>query len=156
MKKSLGNKRKFINDKQREKLLKLYMNFQNEKHSKIYDNEFFGYTKLAIEQPLLDEKGNIIKDKKGNPKPNPKLRDYERVPLLSADGKKQNTSEYFKKEIKTHLPNAWINTDKNTIGYEINFTKYFYEYKPLRSLEEIKKDLMELEKKSKKLFKKIV
>ena len=50
-------------------------------------------------------------------------------------GKK--SEEYFKKEVLPHLPDAWIDDSKTKIGYEINFTKYFYKFKPLRSLEEI-------------------
>ena len=46
---------------------------------------------------------------------------------------------------KPHLPNSWIDCSKDKTGYEINFTKYFYKYKPLRSVEEITKDLLERE-----------
>ena len=53
MKKSLGSKRKFIDDLQRVDLLKHYTNFEESEFSKIYDNEFFGYTKVTIEQPLV-------------------------------------------------------------------------------------------------------
>ena len=72
--------------------------------------------------------GNIVNDKKGNPKPNSKLRDNERVPLSD------NIEEYFNREVKPHLPKSWINTEKNSVGYEINFTKYFYKYQPTTSL----------------------
>ena len=44
------------------------MNFKESEHSKVFDNEYFGYTKITIEQPLLDDVGNIVNDKKGNPK----------------------------------------------------------------------------------------
>ena len=150
MKKSLGSKRKFINDNQRQELLNLYTNFEESEHSKIFDNEFFGYTKITVEQPLTDDKGDIINDKKGNPKPNSKLRDNERVPLSD------NIEEYFNREVKPHLPTSWINTEKNSVGYEINFTKYFYKYKPSRSVEDIKNELLELEEKSESLLKEII
>ena len=122
MKKSLGSKRKFIDDNQRQELLNLYTNFEESEHSKIFDNEFFGYTKITVEQPLIDDDGNIVNDKKGNPKSNSKLRDNERVRLSD------NIEEYFNREVKPHLPKSWINTEKNSVGYEINFTKYFYKY----------------------------
>ena len=150
VKKSLGSKRKFINDNQRQELLNLYTNFEESEHSKIFDNEYFGYTKITIEQPLLDDRGNIVNDKKGNPKPNSKLRDNERVPLGD------NIEEYFNREVKPHLPTSWINTEKNSVGYEINFTKYFYKYQPLRSVEDIKNELLELEQKSESLLKEII
>ncbi len=54
------------------------------------------------------------------------------------------------------MPNAWIDYDKTRIGYEINFAKYFYKYKPLRNLEDITKDLLELECESEGIFKEIL
>ena len=60
----------------------------------------------------------------------------------------QVISEYFEAEVKPHLPKAWIDESKTKIGYEINFTKYFYEFKPLRSLAEIKADILTLEEKT--------
>ena len=145
MKKSLGSKRKFIEDSQREQLLHMYENFDENEHSKIFDNEFFGYTKVTIEQPKV-ENGEVVKDKKGNPKPDSKLRDSERIPLSD------NIEEYFSREVKPHLPNSWIDYDKSKVGYEINFTKYFYQYKPLRSSDDVSKDLLELKKESEKLL----
>jgi type I restriction enzyme M protein len=55
-----------------------------------------------------------------------------------------------------HVPDAWINYDKTRIGYEINFTRYFYKFQSLRSLEEITHDLIQLEKDSEGLFLKII
>ncbi len=138
-KKKLGEKRKEISDENRNDLLSLYKGFEENEFSKIFSNEFFGYTKVIIEQPLM-ENGIIVRDKKGNPKPNSKLRDNERIPLS------QDIQEYYDKEVKPHLPNSWMNRDKDKVGYEINFTKYFYKYKPLRSLDEITNDLLELDK----------
>ena len=89
------------------------------------------------------------KNKTGKLKPDPKLRDYERVPL------KNSIDEYFKKEVKPHLPNSWIDRSKDKVGYEINFTKYFYKYKPLRSSDEIKRDLLKLEEETQDLLQKI-
>ena len=150
MKKSLGNKRKEISDDGRNDLLDLYLNFEENEFCKIYDNHFFGYTKVTIEQPLLDDDGNVVTDKQGNPKPNSKKRDYERVPL------KQDIDDYFDREVKPHLPNSWMDRTKDKVGYEINFTKYFYKYKPLRSLEDITQDLLKLDKESEGLMKEIM
>ena len=145
MKKSLGSKRKFIDDSQREQLLQTYQNFEDNEHSKIFDNEFFGYTKVTIEQPKV-ENGEVVRDKKGNPKPDSKLRDSERVPLS------EDIEEYFNREVEPHLPNSWIDFNKSKVGYEINFTKYFYQYKPLRSSNDISNDLLELKKESENLL----
>jgi len=145
MKKSLGSKRKFIGDSQREQLLQTYQNFEENEYSKIFDNEYFGYTKITIEQPKV-ENCQVVRDKKGNPKSDSKLRDSERVPLS------EDIEEYFNREVEPHLPNSWIDYDKSKVGYEINFTKYFYKYKPLRSSNDISNDLLELKKESENLL----
>lgn len=148
MKKSLGNKRKVISDSQRKVLLSTYVNFKETEHSKIYPNAFFGYTKVVIEQPLVEE-GKIIMDKQGLPKADSTLRDSERIPLGV------DIEEYYKAEVKPHLPIAWMDRSKDRVGYEINFTKYFYQYKPLRSVETILDDLKKLEEDSEGLFKQL-
>ncbi len=149
MKKSLGDKRKFIDKTQREQLLQTYQKFKENEHSKIFDNEYFGYTKITIEQPKVEDDVVVI-DKKGNPKPDSKLRDSERVPLSD------DIEEYFNREVEPHLPNSWIDFNKNKVGYEINFTKNFYQYKPLRSSNDITNDLLELQKDSENLLKLIM
>ena len=68
----------------------------------------------------------------------------------------QSIEEYFEREVKPHLPEAWIDESKTKTGYEINFTKYFYEFKPLRSLAEIKADILALEESSLELEKKVL
>jgi len=68
------------------------------------------------------KRGKTVVDKKGKPKPDSKLRDYEKIPL------KENVDEYFEREVKPHVPHAWMDRKKDKIGYEINFTKYFYKY----------------------------
>lgn len=138
-KKSLGNKRNEITSQHIAQLLEMYQNFEENEHSKIFDNEYFGYYQLTVEQPKVDAKGNIVKDSKGNPKPDSKKRDNETVPLT------EDVETYFETEVKPHVPNAWIDYDKTRIGYEINFTKYFYNYTPLRPASEIKTEIITLE-----------
>jgi type I restriction enzyme M protein len=70
------------------------------------------------------------------------MRDTENVPL------KKNIHEYFKREVTPHVEEAWINLDATKIGYEISFNKYFYKHKPLRSIEDVTADIMQLEKES--------
>jgi len=149
MKKSLGSKRKEISSEQTKSLLQTYHNFEENDFSKIFDNEFFGYTKVTIEQPLV-ENGKEVTKKDGKPKPNSKLRNSERIPLT------ENIEEYFNREVKPHLPHSWMDREKDKVGYEINLTKYFYQYKPLRSLGDITSDLLKLEKESEGIFKEIV
>ena len=68
----------------------------------------------------------------------------------------ENVDEYFEREVKPHLPDSWMDRDKDKVGYEINFTKYFYQYKSLRSLKEITKELIKIEKESEGLFNQII
>lgn len=68
------------------------------------------------------------------------LRDSENIPL------KENVYDYFMREVKPHVSEAWIDLEKTKIGYEISFNKYFYQHKPLRSLEEVSAEILALEK----------
>jgi type I restriction enzyme M protein len=149
MKKSLGSKRKEISETQAAEILDIYARFQETEHCKIYPNNFFGYTKVTIEQPLI--KDGVVQCKKdGSPKPDSKRRDYERIPLA------QDIADYFATEVQPHLPDSWMDRSKDKVGYEINFTKYFYQYQPLRSVAEITQDLWALEQQSEGLFKAIM
>ena len=139
MKKKLGDKRNNISDEHIEQITTLFTSFAKSEYCHVHPNEYFGYTKVTIEQPLLDDDGNIVTDKKGNPKPDSKKRDYERIPL------EQDIDDYFDIEVKPHLPTSWMDRNKDKIGYEINIIKDFYKYKPLRSLEDITQDLLKLE-----------
>ncbi len=164
MPRSLGNKRKQIPENGESKgigfITKLYGDFVENEFVKILPNDFFGYHRITVEQPLLKDDGKWDLDNKGKPKPDAKLRDYENIPFLRKDKKgklvQQSITEYFKREVKPHLPDAWIDEKKTKTGYEINFTKYFYEFKPLRSLAEIKADILALEKSSFELEKKVL
>lgn len=149
LKKSLGSKRKEISEQGRNYILKVYEDFKENEISKIYPNEFFGYKKLTIEQPLVQD-GKVVMDKKGKMKPDGSLRDTERIPL------DVDIDDYFDKEVKPHLPNSWVDKDKTQVGYEINFTKYFYKYTPLRSVQDVLKDLLELEKESDGLMNELI
>jgi type I restriction enzyme M protein len=149
LKKSLGSKRKEISETGRNEILKLHEDFVESEISKIYPNKFFGYRKIVIEQPLMDNE-KVVMDKKGNVKPDGSLRDTERIPL------DVDIDDYFEKEVKPHLPNSWVDKDKTQIGYEINFTKYFYKYNPLRPVKEVLKDLLDLEKESDGLMNELV
>jgi len=235
MPRSLGNKRNEISDKQIEEITSIYGKFKETKNSKLFDNEYFGYTRVTVERPLRlnfqaskerlenleeetsfinlaktkkkgakglkeieegerlqeairksilsidsekvyknreefievlkkktekqdiklkapilkailkalsaqDETADICLDKDGNPEPDTDLRDCENIPLT------EDIDEYFKREVLPHVPDAWMDRSKDKVGYEINFTKEFYEYKPLRNLEDIKKDILKLEK----------
>ena len=112
---------------------------------------------MTIERPLIErqkifgkEKEFVVNDKKGNPKPNTKLRDYERVPLT------EDIDVYYQREVKPHVPDSWIDRKKDKVGYEINFNRYFYQYTPLRSLKEIADEILALERKSEGLLNEVL
>jgi type I restriction enzyme M protein len=138
-KRSLGNKRNKIESFHIESLVELHSQFQESKYCKIFNNEDFGYYQITVEQPEYDENGKPVLDKKGNVKPDSKKRDKENIPLS------EDIETYFNNEVLPHVPDAWIDFDKTRIGYEINFTKYFHEYKDLRPSHEIKAEIESLE-----------
>jgi len=94
-----------------------------------------------------DETAEICRDDDGQPEPDPELRDTENVSLT------QDIHEYFDREVKPHVPDAWINTsvrdhkdgEVGKVGYEINFNRYFYRYQPQRALGDIEADIKTLE-----------
>ena len=144
MRKSLGSKRKELSDAHIERITRLFGDFAEAEQdgipiSRIFDNEAFGYHAITVERPLRDEAGNVvlgIKGKqKGKPQPDASLRDTENVPYT------EDVSEYFKREVLPHAPDAWIDPDKTKVGYEIPFNRHFYVFKPPRPLAEIDAEL---------------
>jgi type I restriction enzyme M protein len=122
--------------------------------------EMFNKAGIELKKPVFDailytlsEKDEIADncaDKNGNPEPDTDLRDNENVSLG------EDIDKYFKKEVKPHVPDAWMDRSKDKVGYEINFTKEFYKYKPLRSLSDIRKDIIILEKETEGILKEIL
>ncbi|MDR5892325.1 class I SAM-dependent DNA methyltransferase [Halomonas mongoliensis] len=90
-----------------------------------------------------DPEAEICLDKKGNPEPDTGLRDNENVPLG------ESVFDYFEREVKPHVPDAWIDEEKRDpldgrigiVGFEIPFNRHFYQFTPPRPLEEIDADL---------------
>jgi len=214
LRKNLGQKNCEMTAEHINQITQLYLDFEETSISKIYNNEYFGYNKITVEQPLRlsakftpetiaslsDEeraKAQKLADKLGNQQfdnynefvplvnkaikelkldidskalknilaavsfknedaarvmkkteknstiiyeSDSDLRDSENVPL------DQDIHEYFKREVLAHIPDAWIDESKTIKGYEISFTRYFYNYVPPRSLEEITAEILALEK----------
>lgn len=90
---------------------------------------------------VQDDEAEICKDAKGNIEADSSLRDSESIPL------KEDVTEYFKREVVPHVPDAWIDeTTLDKIGYEIPFTRHFYKYEELRPFKDIMNEIEELEK----------
>jgi type I restriction enzyme M protein len=84
--------------------------------------------------------------------PDPELRDTEQVPLLEDGG----IEAFMRREVLLHVPDTWYDPDSVKVGYEISFTRYFYKPQPLRSLEEIRADILALEKETEGLLGEII
>lgn len=146
--KSIGTKRNDITDLCRKLIIEAYGEFSHEKvygdkegiycESKIYDTVEFGYNKIVVERPLRDESGELVL-KKGKKQPDPALRDTENVPLT------EDIDAYFSREVLPFAPDAWIDTKKTKVGYEIPMTRYFYEYQAPEAVDDIVNRLNGLE-----------
>ena len=134
IKKNLGDKSKEINDTDKNKILKTYLEYEENEISKIFENDYFCYTKVQIEQPLK-KNGEVVKLKTGTPKPDTKLRDHERIPF------NVSIEKYYEQEVKPHLPHSWMDRSKDKVGYEINFAKEFFKYKKLKDLNVVLKEI---------------
>lgn len=152
LRKNLGERNCELTEEIRKQILELLLNFEENEHSKIFDNNEFGFYEITVERPLRDEKGNIETDKKGKPKADKDLRDTEQIPLNYQGGIEQ----FFKIEVLPFAPDAWIDESKTKIGYEISFTKYFYKPVILRTLDEIIADIKALEQETDGLLNEII
>jgi type I restriction enzyme M protein len=137
LRKNLGAKGREIDDAGRERIVKLYDDFAETEHSKIFNADEFGYWTITVERPLVDDGDKPVTDAKGRLKPDSKRRDTENVPFTYLGG----IDAYFKAEVLPHVPDAWIDEKKTKVGYEIPFTRLFYRYVPPRPLAEIDADL---------------
>ncbi|WP_394937740.1 N-6 DNA methylase [Psychromicrobium sp. YIM B11713] len=152
MRKNLGAKGREIDAASRERIVKIYDDFdeqtkENAEYSKVLQNTNFGYWTITVERPLLDEEGQPIMDTKKQTKPDTKKRDTENIPFTYAEntrgevGAAETIKTYFETEVLPHVPDAWIDEKKTKVGYEIPFTRHFYKYVPPRPLAEIDADL---------------
>jgi type I restriction enzyme M protein len=235
MRKSLGEKRKEISDRQIDDITRLYAHFTQDDKVKIFSNEAFGLLRITVERPLRlrwevndetiaavmatkhlqkcdpelmasmrqgleehrnetftierqavkvlgpvmaplnlsaaaqkavisalwvrDETAPVLTDRKGNPEPDPELRDNENVPLpivplsfvedpaarLTTSEYQTAIADYMREEVAPYVPDAWVDHDRTKIGYEIPLTRHFYRYVPPRPLHEIDAEIKALE-----------
>ncbi|CAI3299032.1 type I restriction-modification system subunit M [Enterococcus cecorum] len=152
LRKNLGKKNCEFTSEIRRQILDLYMAFEENEYSKIFDNNEFGYWKVTVLRPAYNEDGSIQKYKKGKPVVNKELTDTEQIPFTYEGG----IETFFEKEVKPFAPDAWIDEKQTKIGYEISFTKYFYKSIQLRTLEEITADIRSLEEETDGLLAEII
>lgn len=142
---NIGNKRVDIKKSARDLIVKAYGEYRDATYEAVSENGRkmickskslssleLGYNKITVESPQNDSDGNPVL-KKGKPVANPAKRDTETVPL------ERDMDEYFESEVLPYNPNSWIDHSKDKVGYEIPFTRTFYEYEVLEPADEIAK-----------------
>ena len=135
--KPIGSKRNDITDACRALIVRAYGEYVTADYTetlpngrviscraRLMDNDDLGYSKIIVENPMLDEKGKMVL-KKGKPVADIEKRDVENVPL------KEDIDAYLAREVLPYNPDAWIDRTKTKVGYEIPFTRVFYVYKEL-------------------------
>lgn len=155
--KNIGNKRVDLDDNCIALIMRAYNEFDNKAYaegslfveSKVFENEFFGYTKVTVETPVTDEAGNPVL-KKGKPQPDKAKSDTEIIPLS------ENIDEYFAKNVLPYNSIAYMDRSKDKIGYEIPFTRLFYKFTPPRKSDEIFAEFKALSAEESDLMKEIL
>jgi type I restriction enzyme M protein len=104
LRKNLGDKNCEFSSKDRKKILDLYLKFEENEYSRIFNLNEFAYWKITVCQPKYDKKGKILKDKKGQPQADSELTDTEQIPF-TYEG---SIEAFFDKEVKPYTKDTWI------------------------------------------------
>lgn len=152
--KAIGQKKNDITDECREMIIQAYGEYRNATYenemglrceSKVFDSVEFGFNKVVIEQPKRTKSGAVEK-KNGKPVADKNLRSVEIVPLT------EDIDVYFDREVKSRIPDAWIDHTKTKVGYEIVFGKLFYKPAMFRKSSELLREIQTLEKQETELM----
>lgn len=141
LKKNMGKKSCELTPDIQKEILKIFLSMEESDVSKIFSNSDFGFWKITVLQPKLDEDGSVVVDKKGRPVPDKEKTDTEIIPFTYPGG----IDGFMDAEVRPYAPDAWVDVKKTQIGYELSFTKYFYKHVTLRSMEDIVADLRGVE-----------
>jgi len=145
-KKSLGNKRKDILEEDIERILDLYMRFEENECSRIFPNKFFGSYELTVCQPERDAESGQVLYKRNGDKVVGKT-DSETI-SIGTDWK-----EHFATQVLPHIdPESWVDISKTKVSYEINFSRYFYKQNELPSTDALRTAIISREQKIKSLI----
>lgn len=141
--KPIGNKRVDIAENSRTMIVQAYGEYRTETYegieddgkaiickSKILDSISLGYYKVVVETPIYNENGTPVL-KRGKKVADTSKRDTENIPLA------EEIEEYISREVLPYNPDAWVDENKTKIGYEIPFTRTFYEYKKIEVADQI-------------------
>ena len=154
--KNIGNKRVDLSSNCIDLIVNAYNDFSNDTYqngdlsveSKVFDNDYFGYTKVTVLTPILDENGQPIL-KKGKPQPDKAKTDTESIPL------NEDIDEFIKKNVLPYNEFAYLDRKKDKIGYEIPFTRLFYKFVPPIPSEDIFAEIKALEEEETTLMKEL-
>lgn len=141
LKKNMGKKSCELTPDFKKEIVKIFLAMEESDVSKIFNNSDFGFWKITVLQPQLDEDGSVVVDKKGRPVPDKEKTDTEIIPFTYPGG----IDGFMDAEVRPYAPDAWVDAKKTQIGYELSFTKYFYKHVTLRSMEDIVADLRGIE-----------
>lgn len=150
MRKKLGDKGRELSDDNRREILEIYSAYEKSDYCKILPVEEFGYWTITVERPQRDQDGQIITTSRGKPIADSNLRDTEKVPFTYGGNKIGNAGceatidAYMRKEVLPYVDDAWVETKKTKIGYEIPFNRYFYTHTESRTLAEIDTEIQSL------------
>lgn len=144
--KNIGSKRVDLDDTCIDLIIRAYEEFDNKSYednglnveSKVFENNFFGFTKVTVETAQADENDNPIL-KKGKKQPVKGASDTEIIPLS------ENVDAYMEKNVLPYNPLAYIDPAKDKIGYEVPFTRLFYKFEAPASSDSIFEDIKALE-----------
>ena len=154
--KNIGNKRVDLSSNCIDLIINAYIDFSNDTYqngdlsveSKVFDNDYFGYTKVTVLTPILDENGQPIL-KKGKLQPDKAKTDTESIPL------NEDIDEFIKKNVLPYNEFAYLDRKKDKIGYEIPFTRLFYKFVPPTPSEDIFAEIKALEEEETTLMKEL-
>ena len=152
LRKNMGEKNCELTPKLREEIVRIFMDMEESEVSRIFDNSEFGYWKVTVLQPMLDEDGKPQHDKKGKLISDKDKTDTEIIPFTYEGGVKA----FIENEVRPYAPDAWVDEKKTQIGYEISFTKHFYKPVQLRELSEIIADIRALERETDGLLEEVL
>lgn len=155
--KNIGNKRVDLSDEAISLIVKAYNSFDNLEfnedglfvESKVFDNAYFGYTKVTVETAETDDKGNEVL-KKGKKQAIKGKTDSEIIPLT------EDVEQYFDNNVLPFNVHAFMDRTKDKIGYEIPFTRLFYKFVEPRKSDDIFAQFKELSSQEQDLMKKIL
>ncbi len=144
--KNIGSKRVDLDDTCINLILKAYEGFENEIYenndlvveSKVFGNDFFGFTKVTVETAQADDNGKPVL-KKGKKQPVKGATDTEIIPL------QEDIDAYIEMNVLPYNPLAYVDSTKDKIGYEVPFTRLFYKFEAPKPSNEIFEEIKELE-----------